>query len=221
MKLSVTALTGAVVGTAALVSFAAVPAEAASSWSLSSLWNSASTTDSNNGKTKPQPKGSSMTPGGTRLGRRAEMDMDDGTMMMDGEENGIDYEGLSAEEIAQLNGEGEVDDSETMMMNNDGDMMDGMDDGMTDGMSDPSANNPVNNYVYYDEQPVYNGPQDDEEQAEGLVGLETTDDAGYDPVAEEEAEKQAALEAMDEQEAADVEFEADGAADCEFGIYFC
>ena len=217
MKLSVTALTGAVVGTAALVTFAAVPVEAASSWSLSSLWNSAS----NNGEAATTQKGSSMTPGGTRLGRRAEMDMDEGSTMMettmDGEE--IDYSGLSAEEIAILNGD--VDDnSETMMMNG-GDMMEGgmsdgdMSDGM-DGMDDPSAAaNSINKYVYYDEQPVYTGPQDDEDQSEGLVGLETSDDQGDDPVAAEEAEKQAALEAMDEQEAADQEFESDGEADCE------
>lgn len=213
MKLSVTALTGAVVGTAALVSFAAVPVEAASSWSLSSLWNSASDT---NGEAAKQ-KGSSMTPG-TRLGRRAEMDMEDGSMMMDGDE--IDYSGLSAEEIAILNGE--VDDnSETMMMDG-GDMMDGsMSDGMDgmDGMDDPSASNPANKYVYYDEQPVYTGPQDDEDQAEGMVGLESTDDQGEDPVAAEEAEKQAALEAMDEQEAADLEFESDGEADREFLLW--
>ena len=161
-----------------------------------------------------------MTPG-TRLGRRAEMDMDEGSTMMettmDGEE--IDYSGLSAEEIAILNGD--VDDnSETMMMNG-GDMMEGgmsdgdMSDGM-DGMDDPSAAaNSINKYVYYDEQPVYTGPQDDEDQSEGLVGLETSDDQGDDPVAAEEAEKQAALEAMDEQEAADQEFESDGEADCE------
>ena len=216
MKISVTALTGAVVGTAALVTFAAVPVEAASSWSLSSLWNSAS----NNGEAATTQKGSSMTPG-TRLGRRAEMDMDEGSTMMettmDGEE--IDYSGLSAEEIAILNGD--VDDnSETMMMNG-GDMMEGgmsdgdMSDGM-DGMDDPSAAaNSINKYVYYDEQPVYTGPQDDEDQSEGLVGLETSDDQGDDPVAAEEAEKQAALEAMDEQEAADQEFESDGEADCE------
>ena len=219
MKLSVTALTGAIVGTAALVSFAAVPAEATSSWSLSSLWNSASKTNEPNAK-----QGSSMTPGsgGTRLkGRRAEMDMDEGSTMMettmDGEE--IDYSGLSAEKIAILNGD--VDDnSETMMMNG-GDMMEGgmsdgdMSDGM-DGMDDPSAAaNSINKYVYYDEQPVYTGPQDDEDQSEGLVGLETSDDQGDDPVAAEEAEKQAALEAMDEQEAADQEFESDGEADCE------
>ena len=217
MKLSVTALTGAIVGTAALVSFAAVPAEAASSWSLSSLWNSVSKTNEPNAK-----QGSSMTPGGgpTRLkGRRAEMDMDH----MDGDE--IDYSGLSAEEIAVLNGE--VDDnSETMMMNGgDGDMMDdgmsngmsdGMDDGM-DGMDDSSAASAnANKFVYYDEQPVYNGPQDDEDQAEGLVGLETYDDQGEDPVAAEEAEKQAAMEAMDEQEAAELEFQSDGEADCEY-----
>ena len=212
MKLSVTALTGAIVGTAALVSFAAVPAEATSSWSLSSLWNSASKTNGPNAK-----QGSSMTPGGpTRLkGRRAEMDMDH----MDGDE--IDYSGLSAEEIAVLNGE--VDDnSETMMMNGgDGDMMgggmsDGMDDGM-DGMDDSSAASAnANKFVYYDEQPVYNGPQDDEDQAEGLVGLETYDDQGEDPVAAEEAEKQAAMEAMDEQEAAELEFQSDGEADCEY-----
>jgi hypothetical protein len=206
MKLSVTALaTGAVVGTAALVSFAAVPVEAASSWSLSSLWNSASNT---NAETKQ--KGSSMmTPGGTRLGRRAETDMDDGAMMMDGDE--VDYSGLSAEEIAILNGD--VDDnSETMMMNG-GDMMDGsMSDGM-DGMgSDPNAN-PANSNVFFDEQPEYTGPQDDEDQAEGMVGWESEDDQGEDPVAEEKREKQAALEAMDEQKAADQEFESDGAAD--------
>ena len=203
MKLSVTALTGAVVGTAALVTFAAVPVEAASSWSLSSLWNSAS----NNGEAATTQKGSSMTPG-TRLGRRAEMDMEDGSMVMDGDE--IDYSGLSAEEIAILD-----DNSETMMMEG-GDMMDGsMSDGM-DGMDDPSAAaNSINKYVYYDEQPVYTGPQDDEDQSEGLVGLETSDDQGDDPVAAEEAEKQAALEAMDEQEAADQEFESDGEADCE------
>ena len=209
MKLSVTALTGAVVGTAALVTFAAVPVEAASSWSLSSLWNSAS----NNGEAATTQKGSSMTPG-TRLGRRAEMDMEDGSMMMDGDE--IDYSGLSAEEIAILD-----DNSETMMMEG-GDMMDGsMSDGM-DGMDDPSAAaNSINKYVYYDEQPVYTGPQDDEDQSEGLVGLETIDDQGDDPVAAEEAEKQAALEAMDEQEAADKEFESDGEADCEYGNMFC
>ena len=209
MKLSVTALTGAVVGTAALVTFAAVPVEAASSWSLSSLWNSAS----NNGEAATTQKGSSMTPG-TRLGRRAEMDMEDGSMVMDGDE--IDYSGLSAEEIAILD-----DNSETMMMEG-GDMMDGsMSDGM-DGMDDPSAAaNSINKYVYYDEQPVYTGPQDDEDQSEGLVGLETSDDQGDDPVAAEEAEKQAALEAMDEQEAADKEFESDGEADCEYGNMFC
>ena len=154
-----------------------------------------------------------MTPG-TRLGRRAEMDMEDGSMMMDGDE--IDYSGLSAEEIAILD-----DNSETMMMEG-GDMMDGsMSDGM-DGMDDPSAAaNSINKYVYYDEQPVYTGPQDDEDQSEGLVGLETIDDQGDDPVAAEEAEKQAALEAMDEQEAADKEFESDGEADCEYGNMFC
>ena len=213
MKLSVTALTGAVVGTAALVTFAAVPVEAASSWSLSSLWNSAS----NNGEAASTQKGSSMTPG-TRLGRRAEMDMEDGSMMMDGDE--IDYSSLSAEEIAILNGD--VDDnSETMMMEG-GDMMDGSMSDSMDGMDDPSASNPANKYVYYDEQPVYTGPQDDEDQADGLVGLETNDDQGDDPVAAEEAEKQAALEAMDEQEAADLEFESDGEADCEFDhIYVC
>ena len=237
MKLSAPALAGALVGTAALASFAAVPAEAAPSWSLSSLWSSA--TAGVFGDNKAQ--GGSFTGGGTRRGRRLpgngmgngngngmgngngnNMDVMDGMDDMgdmdgmDGMEYGMeegdefDYTGLTPEEIAEINGE-DVD-------------MGGMDDmgdmGMGMGMGMNNKSKPGNNkYTYLDhleeDLPPYNGPADDPEQAEGMVGLESTDDLGEDPVAAEEAEKQAVLEAMDAQEAADEEFELDAAADRE------
>ena len=237
MKLSFPALAGALLGTAALASFAAVPAEAAgSSWSLSSLWNSAAATFGD----KAQGSFSTTGTGGTRRRRRLpgngmgngmsngngnNMDeMDgmggmDGMDGMDGMEEGdeFDYTGLTAEEIAEINGEG-VDMGMGMGMGmDDMDDMDGMGMGMgMGGMNNKSK--PGNKYLLdhlEEDLPPYNGPQDDPEQAEGMVGLESTDDSGEDPVAAEEAEKQAKLEAMDAQEAADEEFEMDAAADRE------
>lgn len=233
MKLSFPALAGALVGTAALASFAAVPAEAASSsWSLSSLWNSAAGAF---GGDKAQGSFTAGT-GGTRRGRRLPgngMGNGNGNGMgnaygndkaTDGTEDGMeeggefDYTGLTAEEIAEINGEevgmddmGGMDDMDDM----DGmEVMDGMGMGMNNGAN--NSNKKSNKYLdHLEDLPPYNGPQDDPEQAEGMVGLESIDDQGDDPVAAEDAEKQAAMEAMDAQEAADEEFEQDAAADRE------
>ena len=93
-------------------------------------------------------------------------------------------------------------------------VMDGMGMGMNNGAN--NSNKKSNKYLdHLEDLPPYNGPQDDPEQAEGMVGLESIDDQGDDPVAAEDAEKQAAMEAMDAQEAADEEFEQDAAADRE------
>ena len=217
MKLSFPALAGALVGTAALASFAAVPAEAASSsWSLSSLWNSAAGAF---GGDKAQGSFTAGA-GGTRRGRRLP-----GMDGMDGMEEGdeFDYTGLTAEKIAEVNGEevggmdnmGGMEGMDDMGMGMDGmEGVDGMGMGVNDGAN--NSNKKSNKYLdYLEDLPPYNGPQDDPEQAEGMVGLESIDDQGDDPVAAEDAEKQAAIEAMDAQEAADEEFDLDAAADRE------